>query len=48
MASADMKAFAESIASEPGHWDAATLAKDLHERTTFWGKIAANTAFERQ
>ena len=48
MASADMKAFADSIASEPGHWDAATFAKDLQERTVYWGRIAANTAFERQ
>jgi tripartite-type tricarboxylate transporter receptor subunit TctC len=48
MASADMKAFAESIASEPGYWDAAAFAKDLHERTVYWGKVAANTAFERQ
>ena len=48
MASADMKAFAEGIASEPGFWDAATFAKDLHERTAFWGKVVANTAFERQ
>jgi tripartite-type tricarboxylate transporter receptor subunit TctC len=48
MASADMKAFAEGLASEPGHWDAATFAKDLRERTEFWGKVAANTAFERQ
>ncbi len=48
MASADMKAFAEGIASEPGHWDAATFGKDLAERTVFWGKVAANTSFERQ
>lgn len=48
MASADMKAFAEGIASEPGYWDAATFAKDLGERTAYWGKVAANTAFERQ
>lgn len=48
MASADMKAFAEGIASEPGHWDAAAFAKDLQERTAYWGKVAANTAFERQ
>ncbi|HKX41332.1 MAG TPA: tripartite tricarboxylate transporter substrate binding protein, partial [Burkholderiaceae bacterium] len=47
MASADMKAFADSIASEPGYWDAATFAKDLQERTAYWGKVAANTAFER-
>ncbi len=48
MASADMKAFSDSIASDPGYWDAATFAKDLRERTAYWGKIAANTAFERQ
>lgn len=48
MASADMKAFAEGIASEPGYWDATTFAKDLSERTAYWGKVAANTAFERQ
>ena len=48
MATPDMKAFAESIASEPGYWDAATFAKDLSERTATWGKVAANTAFERQ
>lgn len=48
MASADMKAFSEGIASEPGHWDAATFAKDLKERTAYWGKVVANTAFERQ
>jgi tripartite-type tricarboxylate transporter receptor subunit TctC len=48
MASADMKAFAEGIASEPGHWDSAAFAKDLAERTAYWGKVAANTAFERQ
>jgi tripartite-type tricarboxylate transporter receptor subunit TctC len=48
MASADMKAFSESIASEPGYWDAAAFAKDLQERTAYWGKVAAHTAFERQ
>lgn len=48
MASADMKAFAEGIASEPGVWDAAAFSKDLQERTAYWGKVAANTAFERQ
>ncbi|WP_119153581.1 Bug family tripartite tricarboxylate transporter substrate binding protein [Caldimonas tepidiphila] len=48
MASPDMKAFAESIASEPGYWDAPTFTKELGERTVSWGKVAANTAFERQ
>ena len=48
MASAEMKSFAEGIASEPGYWDAATFGKELAERTAYWGKVAANTAFERQ
>jgi tripartite-type tricarboxylate transporter receptor subunit TctC len=48
MDSADMKAFAEGIASEPGYWNAATFAKDLAERTAYWGKVIANTQFERQ
>ena len=48
MATTDMKAFAEGIASEPGYWDAATFSKDLAERTVYWGKVAANTSFERQ
>ena len=48
MASADMKTFAEGIASEPGYWGSAAVAKDLAERTAYWGKVAANTAFERQ
>jgi tripartite-type tricarboxylate transporter receptor subunit TctC len=48
MSSPDMKAFAEGIASEPGFWDAAAFAKDLADRTAYWGKVAANTEFERQ
>jgi tripartite-type tricarboxylate transporter receptor subunit TctC len=48
MASADMKTFSDSIASEAGNWDAATFANELAERTAYWGKVAANTAFERQ
>ena len=48
MATPDMKTFSESIASEPGDWDAAAFAKDLGERTAYWGKIASNTAFEKQ
>ena len=48
MASADMKTYSEGIASEPGYWDAPAFAKELAERTATWGKVAANTAFERQ
>ncbi len=48
MASQDMKTFAEGIAAEPGYWDAVMFSRQLSERTAFWGKIAANTAFEKQ
>lgn len=48
MASADMKAYAESIGAEAGFWDAPTFAKNLHERTAYWGKVVANSAFEKQ
>ncbi len=48
MASADMKAYAESIGAEAGAWDAATFARNLAERTAYWGKVAANTSFDRQ
>lgn len=48
MASADMKTYADSNAAEAGHWDASTFAKELAERNSVWGKVAANTAFERQ
>lgn len=48
MASAEMKSYADSIAAEAGYWGAATFARELHDRTETWGKIAANTAFERQ
>jgi tripartite-type tricarboxylate transporter receptor subunit TctC len=48
MASADMRIYAEGIAAEPGYWDAAAFSKELAERTATWGKVAANTAFERQ
>lgn len=48
MASADMKGYSEGIAAQPGYWDAATFGKELQERTITWGKVAANTAFERQ
>lgn len=48
MASPDVKAYAESIGAEAASWDAATFAQNLAERNAFWGKVAANTAFERQ
>lgn len=48
MASADMKTYTDSIAAEPGYWDAAAFGRELAERTATWGKVAASTAFERQ
>lgn len=48
MASADMKSYSDSIAAEAGYWDAATFARELRDRTEAWGRVAANTAFERQ
>ncbi|WP_342129235.1 Bug family tripartite tricarboxylate transporter substrate binding protein [Hydrogenophaga sp. OTU3427] len=48
MASADMKTYAESIGAEAAAWDAPAFARNLAERTAYWGKVAANTAFDRQ
>ncbi len=48
MATPEMKSYAEGIAAAPGYWDAAAFGKELASRTAYWGKIAANTAFERQ
>ncbi|MDZ5456164.1 Bug family tripartite tricarboxylate transporter substrate binding protein [Azohydromonas lata] len=48
MGTAEMKTYADSIAALPGYWGAAEFGKTLAERTAYWGKIAANTAFERQ
>lgn len=48
MAAPDMKAYAESIGAEPGHWDAPLFARQLAERTALWGKVASATAFEKQ
>lgn len=48
MGSADMKTYAESIGAEAASWDAAAFARNLAERTAYWGKVAANTTFDRQ
>ena len=48
MATPDMKAYAEGIGAEAGYWDAPTFARQVTERTAFWGKVTANTAFEKQ
>lgn len=48
MASPELKAYSASIGAEPGHWDAPTFTRQLADRTAFWGKVASNTAFEKQ
>lgn len=48
MATRDMKEYSDAIGAEPGQWDGARFAKELAERTAFWGKVAANTKFERE
>lgn len=48
MTTADMKTYSESIGAEAGYWDAASFGRKLAERTVYWGKIAADTAFDKQ
>jgi hypothetical protein len=48
MATPDMKAFAEGMGAEPRQVGAEAFGKLLKESTDTWGKVAANTAFERQ
>lgn len=48
MASAEMKTFAADSGAEAGFWDAATFTRELRARTEFWGRIAANAAFEKK
>lgn len=48
MATTDMKAFAEGMGAEPKQVSSDAFAKILKESTENWGKIAANSAFEKQ
>ncbi len=48
MATPDMKAYSEGLGGEAGHMDGATLGRAIVERTAYWGKVAANSAFEKQ
>jgi tripartite-type tricarboxylate transporter receptor subunit TctC len=48
MASEDMKAFAVGMGAEPRHAGADEFAKLLKDSTDSWGKVVANTAFEKQ
>lgn len=48
MATPDMKAFSEGMGAEPRQVNAEAFARLLKDSTEAWGKVAANTAFERQ
>lgn len=48
MASDDMKQFAQGMGAEPRHAGADEFAKLLKDSTDGWGKVVANTAFEKQ
>lgn len=48
MATPDMKAFADGMGAEPRQMGAEAFGKMLKDSTDAWGKVAANTAFERQ
>lgn len=48
MATDDMKQFAHGMGAEPRHAGADEFAKLLKDSTDSWGKVVANTAFEKQ
>lgn len=48
MASADMKTFADGMGAEPRQVGSETFGRMLKDSTDAWGKVAANTAFEKQ
>lgn len=48
MATSDMTSFAEGMGADARQVGAAPFARMLKESTEAWGKVAANTAFERQ
>lgn len=48
VASPDLQAFAANMGAEPRQIGAADMAKMLKDSTESWGKVVANTAFEKQ
>ena len=48
MATPDMKAFAEGMGADPRQTNAEAFARMFKDSTEAWGKVAKNTAFERQ
>ena len=48
MATPDMKAFAEGMGADPRQVGTDAFSRMLKDSTEAWGKVAANTAFERQ
>jgi hypothetical protein len=43
-----MKEFAEGMGADPRQVNAAAFGKILQDSTLMWGKIAANTSFDKQ
>lgn len=48
MDTSDMKAFAQGMGADPRQLNAEAFARMLKDNTEAWGKVASNTAFERQ
>lgn len=48
MAAPDMVKFAESMGAQPRQVGSAEFGRMLKDSTAVWGKVAANTSFERQ
>lgn len=48
MATPDMKQFAENMGADPRVVDAPAFARLLKDSSEMWGRVAANTAFDKQ
>jgi len=48
MASSDMRAFAEGMGAEARQVGSEAFGRMLKDSTEGWGKVVANTAFEKQ
>ncbi|MEF7612459.1 tripartite tricarboxylate transporter substrate binding protein [Aquincola sp. MAHUQ-54] len=48
VASADVKAYADGLGAVPASAGTEAFAKMLQDSTAYWGKVASNTAFEKE